>query len=269
MPQLSHRTAFTLVEMSIVIVIIGLLIGGIMTGRELVHTSTLRAVIAEEQKYDTAIKGFKDQYSGLPGDLINAVRYWGSVTGDLNNGVDSDCEAITTPSTDPKTCNGNGDGFVGDISAGTGTSEFLRAWQHLSNAGMIEGQYIGVPDPSGATTNLVGVNVPGSKFSPQSGWSIIGAIDPAVIGYIYPLPYRNTLVFGADDGNWPLFKPVLNSTDADYIDSKMDDGSPSTGNVVTFKNGRGYPDCVSNDSDTRYNRQSSQIACTLIFRLPY
>ena len=77
----SSSSAFTLVELSIVLVIIGLLVGGVLSGKSLIRASELRAVASEFSYYKIAIGNFKDKYSALPGDMRNAVTYWGAAAG--------------------------------------------------------------------------------------------------------------------------------------------------------------------------------------------
>ncbi len=97
---------FSLVELSIVLVILGLLTGGILSGQNLIRAAELRAVTTEFSAYQTAVMTFKDKYFALPGDMRNATDFWGSAGG---SGVIGDgCEAGTPTGT--QTCNGNGDG---------------------------------------------------------------------------------------------------------------------------------------------------------------
>ena len=67
---------FTLVELSIVIIIIGFLIAGIAAGKSLIRQTKLNSIITESQMYILAINTFKDRYSYYPGDLPNAEAYW-------------------------------------------------------------------------------------------------------------------------------------------------------------------------------------------------
>ena len=73
--------AFSLVELSIVLVILGLLVGGILAGQSLIHAAELRAVSSEYQRYRTAIYAFRDKYLGLPGDITTATNFWGAADG--------------------------------------------------------------------------------------------------------------------------------------------------------------------------------------------
>src|SRR5437660_1073388 len=100
------RHGFTLLELSIVLVIIGLLIGGIFVGQSLIHNAQLNAVISEFNRYQTAVQSFKQQYNTLPGDMSNATSFWGSAGG---TGSDATCAVVV--STTAATCNGNGDGM--------------------------------------------------------------------------------------------------------------------------------------------------------------
>lgn len=130
------RHGFSLVELSIVLVILGLLTGGILAGQSLIRASELRAVSTQLQKFAAAHYSFQDKYFAIPGDMRNAVTFWGAADGSTGETV----ACLTVDSltlSDPKqTCNGDGNGRIET----TGTSdEIRRYWQHLANAGLIEG----------------------------------------------------------------------------------------------------------------------------------
>src|SRR4051812_40153055 len=63
------RVGFTLIELSIVLVIIGLIIGGVLAGRELIASAATRAQIAQIDKYQSAVNAFRSKYGYLPGDI--------------------------------------------------------------------------------------------------------------------------------------------------------------------------------------------------------
>ncbi|MGB1540395.1 MAG: prepilin-type N-terminal cleavage/methylation domain-containing protein, partial [Rickettsiales bacterium] len=69
---MNSKAGFSLVELSIVLVILGLLTGGILGGQSLIRAAELRSVSKEYEKYQTAINIFKDKYFALPGDFNNA-----------------------------------------------------------------------------------------------------------------------------------------------------------------------------------------------------
>ncbi len=128
--------AFSLVELSIVLVILGLLTGGILAGQSLIRAAELRAVTTEYQRNLTAIQTFRDKYFAIPGDMRNAQSFWGSAASCPGT-------ASTTAATGVPTCNGDGNGQVGLNPTATSNEKF-RFWQHLANAGLIEGSFNGV-----------------------------------------------------------------------------------------------------------------------------
>ena len=67
-----QKNAFSLVELSIVLAILGLLTGGILTGQTLIRAAELRAVSTEFQRYQSAVNTFRDKYFSLPCDIRNS-----------------------------------------------------------------------------------------------------------------------------------------------------------------------------------------------------
>ena len=72
------RKGFSLVELSIVLVILGLLVGGVLSGQSLIRAAELRAATQEYQRYYTATQTFRDKYFAIPGDFNNAQAFWDS-----------------------------------------------------------------------------------------------------------------------------------------------------------------------------------------------
>ena len=101
------RSGFSLVELSIVLVILGLLTGGILAGQSLIRAAELRSVATESQRYMAALNSFRDKYFALPGDMANATAFWGA-----QNATPATCHgaqgpenrAIRTMSGCPKSC---------------------------------------------------------------------------------------------------------------------------------------------------------------------
>jgi len=73
------KRGFSLVELSIVLIIIGLLVAGVSTGSKLIHSAKLRTIITDMQEYQTGLKTFKLTYDELPGDMkdISALEFFG------------------------------------------------------------------------------------------------------------------------------------------------------------------------------------------------
>ena len=70
---------FTLIELAIVIVIIGLLVGGVLAGKELIKQAGIRTQINQFQEVNRAVNTFLAKYGQLPGDLDRATQYWGEL----------------------------------------------------------------------------------------------------------------------------------------------------------------------------------------------
>ena len=130
-------SAFSLVELSIVLVILGLLVGGILSGQSLIRAAELRSFTTEYSKYVAAVNSFKDKYFQLPGDMPNATSFWGAA-----HATPATC--LTTVGTGSQTCNGDGNGSISNAAAASQYGEEYTFWQHLANAGLIEGSYTGI-----------------------------------------------------------------------------------------------------------------------------
>src|SRR6187399_2125428 len=102
---------FSLVELSIVLVILGLLTGGILAGQSLIRAAELRAVSTEYSKFVTAGRSFRDKYFALPGDMANATSFWGTA-------VTCPGKVTADARTDARTCNGDGTGQILHVSGG-------------------------------------------------------------------------------------------------------------------------------------------------------
>src|SRR5665213_3036991 len=68
-----HKTGFTLIELSIVLVIIGLIVGGILVGQDLIKAAEVRAQISQIEKYDQAVNTFRAKFNAIPGDMAVAT----------------------------------------------------------------------------------------------------------------------------------------------------------------------------------------------------
>src|SRR5688572_21710023 len=97
--MLMKTRGFTLIELSIVLVIIGLLVGGVLVGRDLIKAAEIQKVISQAEQYKTVFYTFKNKYNCIPGDCRNATTFFGTPTG-------IGCSDVITPVTDG-TCNGN------------------------------------------------------------------------------------------------------------------------------------------------------------------
>lgn len=263
-----HR-GFTLIEMAIVIVIIALVMGSILVGREMIHAAQVRTVIGERDLFEVAITTFLNKYNGLPGDLPNATAFWGT---------DPNC-IFGSPTPKQETCNGNGDHTINDWVVGPDLFmyERIRAWQHLANAGLIPGQYAASYAgfyPGGCDN--IGISVPRTKIYADAGWEwqpfnsgTPNGFGQDAMGY-YQTHYYGTLLSMGTCVNTPgdiLTGGAISPIDVRSIDEKTDDGKPWGGRVVvnSFP-----PDCASSDVITTSTYlNSNDRTCKLFFDVPF
>lgn len=260
---INKRSGFTLAELSIVLVIIALLIGGILSGRNLVRSLEVKNVITDYQVYKTAILHFQEQYKALPGDMPNATRFWGAADG--NDGYGTDCYDIANTG-GSATCNGNGNNdWWGDDNGVTTVPERFRAWQHLTNAKLLEGIFTGkyYALPRGA---MPGVNVPEGSIS-GTGFSILSfpVPDPAYLYWWKGNIYKG-FCFGAPTVLIETSEKALTTDEAFMIDSKIDDARPGNGLIRSYKI---HTDCnTSTDPITaEYDLSKSGTNCALFMGL--
>lgn len=258
------RNGFTLIELSLVLVIIGLIVGGVLVGRDLMKAAERRSMATQLEQYTTAIQTFRLKYNAFPGDMKDAQSIWGTAPS---------CNWGKT--TDGRTCNGNGDGVIGaptnaERMNAAYTFEYYRFWQHLSNAKLIAGNYqggsvLGIGDYGAAEP---GVNTPvlknGACVSPFR-WE--SSPNPTYLAY-YPGSYKLIFYVGTALPDDICYLPAFTPTDALSIDTKIDDGLPGSGGVRTLT--PIWPptaNCAtsSNPSTARYNTSSTALDCSLIF----
>lgn len=132
--------AFTLIELSVVIAILGLIIASIMAGSQLVDHAQANKMIASAEKYRMAVRMFKDNYGALPGDMSDSQQFF------------------------PSLGQGNGDG---GIVGCCGSNELYYFWAHLGQlgAGLIPETYSGTG--TGAVREQ---NVPPNAMLPDGYW---------------------------------------------------------------------------------------------------
>lgn len=211
----SKKSAFSLIELSIVLIVIGLLIAGITGGASLIKSSELRSVMSEARGYAVAVNAFYSQYDALPGDYGTAV---GSVSTNRGNG------------------NGNIEyGVPFNTLAG---SEGSVAWYALRQIGAIDDAltYAAV-----STAQTPGTNIPNSKIK-SAGW-VMSYIDftnnvagaTGTQNTVVLTRATTALTANATDATGSVAASLLPS-DALSIDAKIDDGTANTGKLRSVIN---------------------------------
>lgn len=112
----SKNAAFSLVELAIVLIVIGLLVASIAVGQKLVENGRTRSAISEINRIDVAVSSFNLTYDNLPGDINNATAYWST------------------------SVNGDGDGYI-EIANGSSVNESNYVFEQLTEAELITGGY--------------------------------------------------------------------------------------------------------------------------------
>lgn len=227
--QAKHKKGFTLIELSIVLVIIGLIVGGVLVGQDLIKAAQVRAQVTQIEQYNTAVNTFRNKYNALPGDMSQAAA--------------SGYGLPVSPNTNATV--GNNNGLVEAYISGAFASGFPYSQEgallgsQLFNANLI-GQtvrttgadFIGGSD---VLSNLTSMASAGTSFFPTSklGKSYITAGSLNGVNYWLIIPA--TAATGGTTASFTVSaNAALTPQDALNIDSKLDDGNPSTGLVMAM-----------------------------------
>ncbi len=251
-----RRLGFTLVELSIVLVIIGLIVGGILAGQEMVRASELNRILTDKDRYMAAYNTFRGKYNALPGDMRNATDYWGTASGGCPSGARSGTQ----------TCNGNGDGFIGGVWDGNNPTfvESSLAMQHLALSGLIQGSFTGYPT-AGCTycAMQIGTNAPSTSI--QGATFMFYSQSTGHASFFGVVPKR-ALLFGNTGGDtYVPVLPALKPSETQAIDNKIDDGKPGTGIFVVSSDLS--PNCPTTNvaSTAVYNITATGLQCAFLF----
>ncbi|MDO9459134.1 MAG: prepilin-type N-terminal cleavage/methylation domain-containing protein [Alphaproteobacteria bacterium] len=237
--EMSAQKGFTLVELSIVLVIIGLIIGGVLKGQELIGNAQIKNVVSQAQAYQAATVAFRDKYGSLPGDVVGP-----------NNIIPNCTAAPCSPGGA-----GLGDGLVGatananyttDVSA---AAENVAFWQQLAVT-----RFIGDIELGTTSTAIFGSRFPS-----------------AATGGGFQVLYQNTtgrhvLRLAGTVATPSNANGALRPDQALQIDRVIDDGQPVTGSVFTNTNlsdGAGTNACITVATNI-YTSANSNRTCNLV-----
>jgi len=157
MNQLKQK-GFTLVEIAIVLVIVGLLIGGVLKGQEMITNAKIKRIESDNAGISAAMFSYQDRYLQLPGDDDDATGRFDAYTG----------------------TDGSGDGLIaGDWDSTTVTDESILFWRHLRASGLVPGGEALTTLPSNAYGGKIGIH--DGALGIGGHVLIFGALDGAIV----------------------------------------------------------------------------------------
>ena len=258
MKNTKTQRGFTLVELAIVLVIVGLLISGVLKGQELIANAQLNSTVAKAKSIESAGVTFRDNYSYLPGDLPNGATR-------LQN-----CAGLCALAAS------NGDGRIGvedaygiataATAAGAPTqNENNAAWAQLSAANLI-GEV-----SSNAQLAEIGTAVPsaavggGFRVGFEGNGTIAGVTQvagTATAGHYLNL--TNSVVTALAAAS-----TVTTALLMERLDKKMDDGKPATGSVLAIGSvGAAQANCATTNTQAGvYNVAGEGLNCGAVIRI--
>lgn len=257
------QQGFTLVELAIVMTIIGLLIGGILKGQELMENARVTATIAQVKSYEAATTTFRDTYAAMPGDMKNAAT--------RVPGCNAVCDLVDAEAGNSIVGNpGQLDLAQNDIGTEP-DKETVLFWTQLGLADLI----------AGVTDDIIGGGTPvwawgesypaaklggGFHVKHASGTALATVIMENVPSGLH-LVLQNSPTEDLDDDEGVQ---AMSPARAAQIDRKMDDGQSTSGFVRGYGHNGDFPGTCSTTAATYpsgYHEGSTQKNCGLVFRI--
>jgi len=201
-----NQSGFTLIEIAIVLVIIGLLLGGVLKGQELINSAKVKNLATDFRNIPVFIYGYQDKFKSLPGDDAGVVAH---VSGTL--------ATTGTP----------GNGLIeGSWNSYTQTEESYLFWQHVRLAGLTAGPTV-IPGTPAVGDGYKPVNAVGGEIGIQSGTSTAGSA-----------PLKDA-AGNAIPGTYIICSPNILGKFAKQLDIQLDDGNTATGSMMVYDNAAG------------------------------
>ncbi len=233
MNKVSKQKGFTLIEIAIVLVIIGLLLGGVLKGQELINTARVRALNNTVDGITAAWFSFQDRYRAFPGDYTQA--------------------SVNLPGSP---ANGDGNGLVGGTTSTNPDVERAMVWMHLQSAGYITGGY---DDNTATVANADEYGCP-VTVCPNNGF-----------GAGMNLNYGAMRQAGGSDAHELMTGRGIPVEVIAELDRKVDDGDPGSGAMQLGKAGTNWGGtdvtaCQAVGDPTLYGLLTPSSNCAAVFR---
>ncbi len=239
MKSIHTQKGFTLVELAIVMTIIGLLIGGILKGQELMENARVTSTVAQVKSYEAAVTTFRDSFNAVPGDISNAnVRIAGcttacnAVAGTAGNGIVGPLAWATTtawPAQMTAALNG--------ADPSTEAQETQLFWTHLLKADLIAG-VTDAPLRNGGVLGW-GESHPAARIGGGfvaghgNGATAPGALTTSTTAGVSGLVLMLQTAVNTNPATTSGTQPMTPARAA-QIDRRIDDGRPNTGYVHAY-----------------------------------
>jgi prepilin-type N-terminal cleavage/methylation domain-containing protein len=233
--QLNSQKGFTLIEIAIVLVIIGLLLGGVLKGQELINTARVRALNNSVDGITAAWFSFQDRYRAFPGDYL---------------------EARATVNLRDVLVGGDGNGRVGFNGTADSPAERANAWVHLEAAGYIIGGYDGA------------ITAAGTLNPDEYGCSVTTCPDNGFGTGMMIMHGAEVLEAGVANAHELITGRGIPVDVLAELDRKVDDGVATTGLMQVGDGGTNWDAtasaaCITGDD---YQLQNPSDNCAAIFR---
>jgi prepilin-type N-terminal cleavage/methylation domain-containing protein len=204
-----NQSGFTLIEIAIVLVIIGLLLGGVLKGQELINSARVKNMATDFRNIPVYIYGYQDKFHALPGDDKDPVTHLGAPV------------TLVTPTAGQTLGNGL---IEGPWLPTAVTDETLLFWQHIRVAGLATGSTT-LPTAAAGISAFLPSNSAGGVIGIQSGTNIA---SKAPITDSSGAAIRGSYIICSDGILGKFVK---------QLDTQMDDGKTDSGSMMAVPTG--------------------------------